>query len=176
MQGGPQERQGGVYVFGGKSRVANWTVSHVFLVVGGIALFCCLVTVRDMVMLQRALMASALFFVPAIFIRLLWRDRCYRTEIDTGTEKIRFFRFYSKEVVEAPVRSVEFRCDRTELVCLYAGVKFTIFLEYMDPITELLPQGVEIKFSEGSSGRFAKRQFEKRRRARNENHTGRQPG
>ena len=173
MQCGSQDRESSVYVFGGKSRVANWTVSHVFLAVGGIALFCCLVTVRDMVMLQRALEAAALFFVPAIFIRLLWRDRCYRTEIDTGTEKIRFFRFYSKEVVEAPVRSVEFRCDRTQLVCLYAGVKFTIFLEYMDPITELLPQGVEIKFPEGFWGHLSKRQFVKRRRARNANHCGR---
>lgn len=33
---------------------------------------------------------------------------CYRVEVDTATEEIKFFMYFTKEVVEAPIRSVEF--------------------------------------------------------------------
>ena len=83
------------------------------------------------------------------------------------TGKIRFFRFFHKGVLEAPVREVEFRFDRaslwglSELVCLYGGERSTISLDEMYPLAAVLPEGVEIKYAEGFWGRLARKRCEK---------------
>jgi hypothetical protein len=88
---------------------------------------------------------------------------CYRVEVDTATEKIGFLRYFNKEVVEAPIRSVEFLLGY-RWACYYAGDKFIIFDEDMAQIADLLPQGIEIQFSEGYYGRVSKKRFERIRR------------
>lgn len=158
------KQQGSVYIFCEESKVGNWIVSHVLLVVGGIWLSLGILNVltSGAGFLGRILVIGPFFLVPAILFRVLWRNMCSRVEIDTATEKIRFFRFYHK-VVEAPIRSVEFRFTWM-FTCFYAGEKFTIPGGYINSIAEVLPEGVEIKFSDGLVGRLAKRQFQKKRR------------
>jgi hypothetical protein len=161
-----KEQEGSVHVFAEESKVGNWIVSHVLLVVGGIWLFLGILNILTAgeASLWRILMIGPFFLGPAILLRILWRNMCGRVEIDTATEKIRFFRFYHKNVVEAPVRSVEFRYTWI-FTCFYAGERFAVPGGYINSIAEVLPKGVEIKFSEGLWGRLAKRQFEKKRRA-----------
>jgi hypothetical protein len=166
MPHGYKVQEGSVYIFCEESKVGNWIVSNVLLVVGGSWLFLGIlnVLVAGGAFLWRILMIGPFFLVPAFLFRILWRNMCGRIEFDAATEKIKFFRFY-KEVVEAPVRSVEFRFTWI-LTCLYAGEKFTIPGGYINSIAEVLPEGVEIKFLDGFWGQLGKRQFEKRKRAK----------
>jgi hypothetical protein len=105
----------------------------------------------------------AFFFGFALLIRFLCRNLCCWVEIDTASEKIKFFRCFNKGIVEAPLSSVEFVFDK-HFACLYRGERFTIWNEYMAGIAEALPAGMEIRFSEGFYGRFMKKQVEKQQR------------
>lgn len=164
---GHKDQGARVYIFGEKSAVSNWMVRHVLLVVCGILVLLSVldVFVEGEAFLPRVLMVAAIVLVQVIPIRILFRNLCSRVEIDTETEKIRFFRFYNKKIVEAPLRSVEFGYTWI-FTCFYAGERFVIPGGYINSIAEVLPEGVEIKFSEGLLGRLAKRQFENKRRAR----------
>lgn len=160
------KEEGRVHVFCEKSGIGNWFVRHVVVFAASAWLFFLLITVpAGSLITWRAFIVGPFFVIPAILFRTLFRDLCSRVEIDTAVEKIRFFKFYNKKIVEAPARSVEFRFTWM-LMCRYAGGRFTIPGEYMDSIAGLLPEGVEIKFPEGLWGRFVKRQFEKRKRAK----------
>lgn len=165
MQHGDKVQEGSVQVFCQQPKVANWITSHVLIVIGGIFLPFSLFDglIEGEVFLWRDLTVAALMFGLAIPFRILWRNMCSRVEVDTATEKIRFFRFYHEKVVEAPVRSVEFSYTWI-FTCFYAGETFTIPGGYINSIAEVLPEGVEIKFPENFWGRLAKRQFEKRSR------------
>ena len=155
-----------MYVFGEKSKVANWVLSHPFHIATGITLISCLIAIGDAAMLIRVLMIFPPFcFGLAFLLRFLCRNLCYWVEIDTASEKIKFFRCFNKGIVEAPLRSVEFVFDK-HFACLYLGERFTIFNEYMGGIAEVLPPGMEIRFSGGFYGRFMKKQFERYRAKR----------
>ncbi len=157
------EQKDGMYVFCDESKVGNWVVSHILLVVGSIFLFLSILSglIEGKIFLLQGLVVTAFMLGMAILFRILWRNMCCRIEIDTANGKIRFFRFY-KKVVEAPVRSVEF-CFLCMFTCFYLGEKFTIPGGYINSIAEVLPEGVEIKFSKGILGRLAENQFEKNR-------------
>ncbi|MGO9020240.1 MAG: hypothetical protein ACLQVJ_18025 [Syntrophobacteraceae bacterium] len=163
MEREPERQENGTYLFGEKSKVANWILNHPFHIVGGGLLFCSLITVRDLATLVIPLWVGALLFGFAFLLRLLCRNLCYRVEIYTVLEKIKFLRCFNKGIVEAPIRSVEFVFDK-HFACLYGGERFTIYNEYMHLISDLLPPGMEIKFSEGFYGRFMKKQVERNRR------------
>ncbi len=168
---GHKEQEGSVHVIGEKSKVANWIVSHIFLVIGGSVLLLYLITALDPEPKPWRIWTMPLFlFIPTTFVRLLFHDRCYRVEVDTGTEKIRFFKFFYREVVEAPARSVKFRFT-WQMTGIYAGTKVSINHEEMVQIATVLPW-LEIEFSEGLWGRLAKKQFNKSRQAiARENHS-----
>ena len=161
--------EGRIHVLGEKSKVANWVVIHIFLVVSILSIFCVLLFLNENAeKLRRILTIIPLgLFGPAFLLRFLWRDRCYRVEFDIDDENIRFFRFFHRDIVEAPVRLVEFRFDRirtlgiSELVCVFAGVRSTVGLEYMFPLSMLLPTGVEIVYADSFWGRLAKKQCAK---------------
>jgi hypothetical protein len=160
-------KQAGTYLFGEKSRVANWVLNHPFHLCGGAALIGLVVGDHDKVHLMRSLMIAASLLVLALILRFLCRKLCYWVEIDTLSEKIKFFRCFNKGVVEAPLHSVEFVFDK-HFACLYRGERFTIFNEYMGDIAEVLPLGMKIRFSDGFYGRFMEKQFEKNRSRKRE--------
>lgn len=156
-----QQQQAGKYLFGEKSKVANWMLNHPFQVATGCALISCFIAVGDKMMLIRTLLIFLPFsFGLALLLRLLCNNLCYRVEIDKWSEKITFFRCFNKGIIEAPIRSVEFCFDK-HFAAIYGGERFTIFNEYMAGITQVLSMEKEIKFSRGIYARFMKRQFEK---------------
>lgn len=157
MQREPQT-QAGTYIFGEKSKVANWLLNHPFHFVGGPALLILLVSDHDIVHLTRVLTIILFFFGFALLFRVLSRNWCYWVAIDTVSEKVTFYRCFNKGIVEAPIRSVKFVFDR-HFAGLYNGERFTIFNEYMGEISEVIPTGVEIQFSDGFYGRFMKKQY-----------------
>jgi hypothetical protein len=162
-----KEQEGSLYVFCEESKIWNWIVSNVFLVVGGIWLSLAILNLltEGVAFLPHIFMIAPFLLVPAILLRVLWRNFCSRIEIDMANEKIRFFRFYHKDVVEAPVRTVEFRYTWI-FTCFYTGKRFNVPGGYINPIAEVLPRGVEIKFSKSFWGRLAQRHFEKKRRGK----------
>lgn len=167
MQCKTKKHEGSLHVFCEESKIANWVVSNVILVVSAIWLFLAIlaVLIEGLTFLPRLFMIAPFFLVPAILFRVMWRNFCSRVEIDMANEKVRFFRFYHKNAVEAPLRSVEFQFTWI-FKCLYAGERFNVPGGYINSIAEVLPKGVEIKFSNSFLGRLAHRQFEKRRRAK----------
>ncbi len=165
-QCGPPERQGGVYVISGQPKAWNWIVNNVFLVVGGGIFIGCLIGIINNPAKLPGVLAISLpgIIIPAILMRFALAPKvCYRVEVDTAAEKIRFFRYFNKEVVEAPIRSVEFLLGY-RWACYYSGDKYIIFEPDMAQIADLLPQGMEIQFSEGYYGRVSKKRFERIRR------------
>jgi len=157
-------QQGTIHTFGEKSKAAIWIVSHILLVLGGILCFLSvfLVFTGERKLLIFIIIAISLF-VPVLCFRLFWGDRCYRVEVDTATENIRFFRFFNTKDIEAPIRSVEF-VFTWKMTATYSGVKVSIFNEDMARIADILPEGVEIKFSKGIYGRFMKKQYQNMRK------------
>jgi hypothetical protein len=97
----------------------------------------------------------------AFFLRFYCRNLCYWVEINRLSEKIKFYKCFSK-VVEAPLHSVEFVFDK-HFACYYDGERFTIFNEYMADIAEVLPAAMDIRFAEGFYARFMKRQYERQK-------------
>jgi hypothetical protein len=160
-----KEQEGSIHIFGERSKVANWIVSHILLVAIILTCFFILLFLDEgEVMLKRSLTTiPPAFFVPAILVRILLRNRCFRVEIDKKAEKIRFLRFFHKEIVEANLRSVDFIFDN-HFACYFDGQRFTIFNEYMGGIADILPPGMGINFSKGFYGRFMKKQMERNRR------------
>ncbi len=154
------------YIFCEESKVGNWIVSHIFLCVVCflIFFFLSIAFTRDVSVIWGLWWLVPLFLGLGALIRFVFRDMCSRVEVDTVTAKIKFFRFYHN-AVETPVRSVEFRCGY-RFARFYAEEKFAISPGYTNLIAEVLPEGVEIKFSDGFWGRLGKRQFEKRRRTK----------
>ena len=156
-----------MYIFCEESKVGIWFFNHVFYIVGGLSLLFCLTiglkwgwaSLRNV----GTLAIVATFLILASLCRLAFHNVCSRVEINIATEKIRFFRFFNKKIVEAPVRSVEF-CCAYRFTCIYAGEKFVIPPGYTNSMAEVLPEGVEIKFGEGFWGRLAKRQYQKRKK------------
>ncbi|MGO9313179.1 MAG: hypothetical protein ACLQDI_10640 [Syntrophobacteraceae bacterium] len=140
-------------------------MNNLFLVVGGgIFVICLSVIIYNPARLPGVLAISLPSIVMAICTRFVLAPKvCYRVEVDTAAEKIRFFRYFNKEVVEAPIRSVEFLLGY-RWACYYSGDKFIIFEPDMAQIADLLPQGMEIQFSEGYYGRVSKKRFERIRR------------
>ena len=166
MQCGPKERQGCVYVISGQTKTAHWLVRNVLLLFGGgIFILCLIGIINNPEKLPGVLAISLPWIVPVtIYLRfVLGPKMCYRVEVDTATEKINFFRYFTKEVVEAPIRSVEFLLG-FRWACYYAGHKFIIFDADMAQIADVLPQGIEIQFSEGYYGYVSKKRFERIRR------------
>ena len=154
------QNRAGVYLLGEKSKAANWALNHPFHICGGAALIGLLVGDHDKVHLMRSLMIAASLMGVALILRYLCRNLCYWVEIDTLSERIKFFRCFNKGVVEAPVRSVEFIFDK-HFACLYNEERFVIFNQYMGCIAKVLPAGMKIQFANGFYGRFMKKQFEK---------------
>jgi hypothetical protein len=150
----------GVYLLGEKSKAANWVLNHPFHICGAAALIGLLVGDYDKVHLMRSLMISASLMGVALIFRYLCRNLCYWVEIDTLSERIKFFRCFNRGIVEAPLRSVEFIFDK-HFACLYRGERFTIFNGYMGCIVKVLPSGMKIQFTNGFYGRFMEKQFEK---------------
>lgn len=164
MQCKNKDHEGSLHVFCEESKIANWVVSNVIFVVGAIWFFLAILTLltEGMTFLPRLFMIAPFFLIPAILLRVMWRNFCSRIEIDITNKKIRFFRFYHKDVIEAPLKSVEFRFTWI-FNCLYAGERFNIPGGYINSIAEVIPKGVEIKFSNSFLGRLADRQFEKKK-------------
>ncbi len=158
----PTATANGIYLFGEKSKLANWILNHPFHIIGVVLAILSLTTVRDWVFFLRTLWIDAFLFGLAVLIRFFCRNLCYWVIIDTVSEKITLYRCFNKGIVEAPLRSVEFTFDR-HFGCYYAGERFTIMNEYMSGIADVLPPGMEIRFSEGFYGRFMKRQCERYR-------------
>jgi hypothetical protein len=141
-------------------------VNNVLLVFGGgIFIPCIIVLINNQEKLLGVLALSLPSIVmPTIYMRFVLAPKmCYRVEVDTATEKIRFFRYFNKEVEEAPIRSVEFLLG-FRWACYYAGHKFIVFDEDMAQIADVLPQGIEIQFSKGYYGYVSKKRFERIRR------------
>src|SRR5208337_4669104 len=109
VQGGPQERQDSVYVISEQPKAWHWLVNNVLLFAGGgIFIGCLIVLINNPEKLPGVLALSLPSIVMATYMRFVLAPKlCHRVEVDTATEKIRFFRYFSKEVVEAPIRSVE---------------------------------------------------------------------
>jgi hypothetical protein len=159
---GHKEQIGSVYVIGEKSKMANWIVSHIFLAfVGSGFLFSVIFALAGDPKPWFGFVLTLFLFIPTTFIRLLFHDRCYRVEIDTATQRIRFFRFFYKEVVEAPIRSVTFRFS-WKMTAIYDRTTVSIFHKDMVQIAEVLPE-IVIEFSDGLLGCLAKKQFNKSR-------------
>lgn len=140
-----------------------WVMNHmIYIVIGGLILgyMVCIVmyfndpynmeTIRSFYAWK---LASVITILMIFSFRFLARNLCYRVEIDTANEKIRFFRVFNKSVVEAPIRSVEFRADK-HFACFYNGERFTILNEYTKRISKVLPPGVEIQFSKNFFARL----------------------
>jgi len=164
MMNSESQSESGVYIFGERLKLANWILNHPFLIAGSSTLICCLIAIGDNEVPIRALIASVIvFFGLASLIRSLCSNLCYSVEIDTKCDKIRLFRCFDKGIVEAPLRSVEFRVDN-HFACFYAGEKFVIFNEYMYQISEILPKDMGIRFSNNFYARFLEKQFQKYRR------------
>ncbi|MGO9020954.1 MAG: hypothetical protein ACLQVJ_21635 [Syntrophobacteraceae bacterium] len=164
MEREPERQENGTYLFGEKSKVANWILNHPLLIAVVCTLISCFALIGDKAKLMVGLrILPATFFGIAFMLRFLCRNLCYWVVIDPASETITFFRCFNKGVVEAPIHSVQFVFDK-HFACLYGGERFTIFNEYMHLISEVLPPGMEIKFSEGFYGRFMKKQVERNRR------------
>ena len=158
--------QTNIYLFGEKSKFANWVLNHPIHIAAGCTLACCLLIIGDgdSEKQVRALQIIPLFFFGLAFlVRFLCRNLCYWVEIDTQLEKIKFFKCFNKGIVEFPIQSVSFRFDK-HFAAFYAGERFTIFNEYMAGIAELLPPEKEIEFSRGLYGRYMKWMFERNRK------------
>lgn len=154
------EQQSGVYGFGEKSSVANWMVGHVFFLVSGVILCMFVIATVD-----RGWggwtdlgVIPLVIFLPAICLRLLLHDRCYWIEIDAQNEKIRFFRFFNKNIVEADLRSVKF-VFTWKMTAVCPGVTVSINHEDIVRMNEAFSQFIKIKFSENFYGRLANKQF-----------------
>jgi hypothetical protein len=157
-----QEGKTGVHLFGEKSKIANWILSHqLHIAAGGVLIYCICFVGKNGKLTTSGMVVPAVFFGLFLLLRFVCRNLCYWVEIEPAAGKIKFFRCFNKGVVEAPLSSVEFVFDK-HFACLYRGERFTIFNEYMYGIAEILPPGVEIHFSCGVYGRFIRKQFEKR--------------
>ena len=155
------QQQAGTYLFGEKSKIANWILNHPLQIAAGGTLASCLVTIGDNTMLLRGLMIiPAYWFGLALLVRLLCRNLCYQVEINTLSERIKFFRCFNKGVVEAPIGLVEFRFDK-HFAAIYGEERFTIFNEYMVEIAQVIWPEKQIKFSRGIYARYMKRRLKK---------------
>ena len=155
------QKQAGTYIFGEKLKAANWLLNHPFHIAAFGVLIDTPLIASGPLSLITSLKINLLFFGGiAFFLRFICRNLCYWVVIDTVSEKVTFYRCFNKGVVEAPLRSVEFVFD-SHFACYYAKERFTIMNEYMGGISEVLPPGVEIRFSDGFYGRFMKKQFDR---------------
>ncbi len=170
---GKSQKQLGPHLFGEKSKLGNWVLNHPFHVVVFLTLIVCSIVVVDKATQIRVLIKLEVFiFGLAFFLRFYCRNLCYWVEIDRLSEKITFYRCFNKGVVEAPLRSVEFIFDK-HFACYYAGERFAIFNEYMADIAGVLPPEMDIRFAKGLYARYMKKQFEKIRSSRTDNHNNR---
>jgi len=160
------QEQPGTYLFGEKSKLANWVLNHPIHIAVFITVICFPIAISDNATpLRTSVISEAIIFGLAFLLRFLCRNLCYWVEIDTLSEKIKFYRCFNKGIVEAPLRSVEFVFDK-HFACYYSGERFTIFNEYMAAVAEVLPPEMGIRFAEGPYARFMKKQFERQRLAR----------
>src|SRR5208337_3652165 len=164
------QEQSGTYLFGERLKLANWILNHPFRIAAGCTLIGCIATILDRATPIRESMRvlinyEVVIIGSAIAMRYLCRNLCYWVEINTISEKIKFYRCFNKGIVEAPLRSVEFVFDK-HFACYYSGERFTIFNEYMAAVAEVLPPEMGIRFAEGPYARFMKKQFERQRLAR----------
>ncbi|MFZ2631085.1 MAG: hypothetical protein WA081_22675 [Desulfosalsimonadaceae bacterium] len=167
MQQESRRRENGGYIFGEKSKLANWVLNHPIHIGGCCVLIGTPLLASDKLTLIDSFVVNLLFFFGlSFFLRFICRNLCYWVKVDVASGKIIFYRCFNKGVVEASLNLVEFVFD-THFACHYDGERFTIFNEYMNDIVEVLPHGMEIRFSNSFYGRFMKKQFERnRRRAR----------
>ena len=145
--------------FGVKSKLIVFIVKHPFLIS-----LILVVSIGSLHYFEQSggyfwRVVPSIFFGIALVARILFRNFCYRIDLDQERYTIKFYLPFNKGVVESHLSTVRFQMG-VFLTCLVNGRKIA-YNGYIEPILKILPKEVEIQFK-GWTGKQYKARIEKK--------------